>query len=50
MKVIFAQILEKWTEIASMKVPRSTGFSLIFKSKIYIFGGYTSDKKRTKKI
>lgn len=33
-----------------MKTPRSTGFSLIFKSKIYIFGGYTGDKKRSKSI
>ncbi len=33
-----------------MHVPRSTGFSLIFKGKIYLFGGYTSDKKRSKKI
>jgi len=33
-----------------MKLPRSTGFSLIFKAKIYLFGGYTADKKRTKKI
>lgn len=33
-----------------MKTTRSTGFSLIFKSKIYIFGGYTADKKRSKSI
>lgn len=33
-----------------MKTPRSTGFSLIFKSKIYIFGGYTGQKKRSKTI
>lgn len=33
-----------------MKSPRSTGFSLIFKNKIYIFGGYTSEKKRSKVI
>lgn len=33
-----------------MKNPRSTGFSLIFKSKIYVFGGYSGQKKRTKKI
>jgi N-acetylneuraminic acid mutarotase len=33
-----------------MKSPRSTGFSLIFKSKIYIFGGYTGDQKRSKSI
>lgn len=33
-----------------MKTPRSTGFSLIFKSKIYVFGGYTGDKKRSKVI
>jgi N-acetylneuraminic acid mutarotase len=33
-----------------MQSPRSTGFSFIFKSKIYVFGGYTSDKKRSKTI
>jgi hypothetical protein len=33
-----------------MKNCRSTGFSLIFKSKIYVFGGYTGDKKRSKSI
>jgi len=33
-----------------MKVPRSTGFSLIFKSKIYVFGGYTGEQKRSKLI
>ena len=35
-----------------MKQPRSTGFTLIFKNKIYVFGGYTSsvDKKRSKTI
>lgn len=33
-----------------MNVPRSTGFAFIFKSKIYVFGGYTSEKKRSKKI
>ena len=43
-------ILGKWIEIAPMKLPRSTGFSLIFRSKIYVFGGYTAEKKRTKKI
>jgi N-acetylneuraminic acid mutarotase len=33
-----------------MPTPRSTGFSLIFKSKIYVFGGYSNDKKRSKTI
>ena len=33
-----------------MQSPRSTGFSLIFKSKIYVFGGYTGNKKRSKSI
>jgi N-acetylneuraminic acid mutarotase len=42
--------LEKWRQITPMQSPRSTGFSLIFKSKIYVFGGYTSDKKRSKTI
>ena len=43
-------MLEKWRDITPMKRTRSTGFSLIFKSKIYIFGGYTGDKKRSKSI
>jgi hypothetical protein len=42
--------LEKWREINPMKFGRSTGFSLIFKSKIYVFGGYTGEKKRSKVI
>lgn len=33
-----------------MKIPRSTGFSFIFKSKIYICGGYSGERKRSKKI
>lgn len=33
-----------------MRAPRSTGFSLIFKNKIYVFGGYSADKKRSKAI
>ena len=33
-----------------MEQPRSTGLSLIFKSKIYVFGGYTGDQKRSKTI
>lgn len=42
--------LEKWREVTPMKIARSTGFSLIFKSKIYVFGGYTGDQKRSKVI
>ena len=33
-----------------MNYPRSTGFALIVNDKIYTFGGYTSDTKRSKKI
>lgn len=33
-----------------MAVPRSTGFSLVFKGKIYVFGGYSGKSKRSKKI
>lgn len=33
-----------------MHMPRSTGFSLVFKHKVYVFGGYTGDKKRSKVI
>lgn len=42
--------LEKWRDVPPMKTERSTGFSLIFKSKIYVFGGYTAEKKRSKSI
>lgn len=42
--------LEKWRDVPPMKTARSTGFSLIFKSKIYVFGGYTAEKKRSKMI
>lgn len=40
-KYIYNKI-DKWTEIAPMNAPRSTGFSIIVNKKIYIFGGYTS--------
>ena len=33
-----------------MNYPRSTGFAMIVNNKIYAFGGYTSDSKRSKKI
>lgn len=33
-----------------MKMERSTGFSLIYMDKIHLFGGYTSERKRTKVI
>lgn len=33
-----------------MNSGRSTGFSMIVNKKIYIFGGYTSEGKRSKKI
>lgn len=49
-KVILLLSQGKWINIAPMKVPRSTGFSLIFLSKIYVFGGYTEERKRSKKI
>ena len=40
----------KWSQIADMNYPRSTGFSLIINAKIYVFGGYISESKRSKKI
>lgn len=33
-----------------MSAPRSTGFSIIVNKKIYVFGGYTKEGKRSKKI
>lgn len=50
-KVLLAIIsVEKWREITPMKSARSTGLSMIFKSKIYVFAGYTGEKKRSKSI
>jgi hypothetical protein len=40
----------KWKKIADMTITRSTGFALVFKSKIYVFGGYSGKSKRSKKI
>ena len=40
----------KWKKVAPMTIPRSTGFSLIFKNRIYVFGGYSGKSKRSKKI
>lgn len=40
----------KWRKIAPMSVPRSTGFAIVFKGKIYVFGGYSGKSKRSKKI
>jgi N-acetylneuraminic acid mutarotase len=37
-------------EIAPLKLPRSTGFALVINKKIYIFGGYIRDGKRSKII
>jgi hypothetical protein len=33
-----------------MKKARSTGFSFVYKNKIYVCGGYTGVPKRSKKI
>jgi hypothetical protein len=40
----------KWKKIADMTVARSTGFTLVFNGKIYVFGGYSGKSKRSKKI
>lgn len=42
--------VDKWTDIAPMSAPRSTGFTIIVNKKIYVFGGYTKENKRSKKI
>lgn len=33
-----------------MNVKRATFFSIIFRDKIYVFGGYTGVRKRSRKI
>jgi hypothetical protein len=33
-----------------MNIKRCTGFTFIFKNKVYVFGGYSGNKKRSKKI
>lgn len=33
-----------------MSIQRCTGFSLLWRDKIYVFGGYTSEFRRSKKI
>jgi N-acetylneuraminic acid mutarotase len=33
-----------------MNAPRSTGFALIVNKRVYVFGGYTREGKRSKKI
>lgn len=40
----------KWKTIASMNKKRATFFSIVFKNKIYVFGGYTGVRKRSRKI
>jgi len=40
----------KWTSIAVMNKPRCTGFVIIYQEQIYVFGGYTGAKKRSRKI
>ena len=33
-----------------MKIARSTGFSFVYRERIYVCGGYSGKPKRTKKI
>ena len=40
----------KWNSIALMNKPRCTGFVVIYQEQIYVFGGYTGAKKRSRKI
>ncbi|CAD8191375.1 unnamed protein product [Paramecium octaurelia] len=40
----------KWEMIAPMNCRRATFFSILFEQKIYVFGGYTDVRKRSKKI
>ena len=43
-------ILEKWSNIAPMNLPRCFGQALIFQQKFYIFGGFSGKNKSSKKI
>ena len=36
--------------IAAMNCKRATFFSILYEQKIYVFGGYTDVRKRSKKI
>lgn len=36
--------------IAPMNFKRATFFSILYEQKIYVFGGYTDVRKRSKKI
>ena len=40
----------KWEIIADMNVNRCTCTAFLFRNEIYVFGGYTSRYKRSKKI
>ncbi|CAD8126653.1 unnamed protein product [Paramecium sonneborni] len=40
----------KWEMIAPMNFKRATFFSILYEQKIYVFGGYTDVRKRSKKI
>ena len=42
--------LKRWLVISPMRKKRCTGFTFQYKNDIYVTGGYTGDKKRSKKI
>lgn len=40
----------KWIEIHDLNKPRATHFSIIYNKQLYVFGGYSGIKKRTKAV
>ena len=40
----------QWTKIANSILRRCTGFALVYQDEIYLIGGYTGQRKRSKKI
>jgi N-acetylneuraminic acid mutarotase len=36
--------------IADLNKPRSSAMYTIYQEKVYVFGGYTGNKKRSKKV
>lgn len=47
---VFNLLKGKWESIASLNIPRCTGFAIVWKGRIYLFGGLTGIDKRSRKI
>lgn len=42
--------LHKWEKIAKLNIPRCTGFTFIYKDSIYVCGGLTGKKRRSRTV